>query len=100
MDEVRKWREVRTAFKVYALRNELASRLGLVYGQCWAQDFHAQNGIDLNARNRDIIWEVPLPATILVDRSGIVRNVYVDVGFRKRRDSKEALEWIDRTNPG
>lgn len=78
--------------------NQLAKQLGILYNQSWARDFHAKLGIDLNARNGEDTWEVPAPATILVDRSGTVRNVYVDADFRERLDPKVALEWIDKMN--
>lgn len=80
------------------MHNQLAKKLGILYNQSWAREFHAKLGIDLNARNGEDTWEVPAPATILVDRSGTVRNVYIDADFRQRLDPKVALEWIDNMN--
>lgn len=76
--------------------NELSKQLGIVYNQSWAREFHAQRGIDLNARNGGNTWKVPVPATILVDHSGTVRNMHIDADFRERLDPKVALKWIDQ----
>lgn len=80
------------------LHNKLARQLGIVYDQSWVRDFHVQKGVDLNVRNGEDTWEVPVPATILVDRSGTVRNVYIEVDYRERLDPEVALEWIDKMN--
>lgn len=77
------------------LHNQLARTLGIVYDQSCARELHGKIGVDLNARNGEDTWEVPIPATILVDTSGVVRAVHIDVDFRKRLDPKVAIEWID-----
>lgn len=78
--------------------NKFARQLGIVYDQSWAREFHGKLGIDLNARNGDNTWETPVPATILVDKSGTVRNIYVEIDFRKRLEPQTALEWVDKLN--
>ncbi|CAJ2503545.1 Uu.00g109390.m01.CDS01 [Anthostomella pinea] len=82
------------------LHNALARQLGIMYDQSGARDFHKSVGIDLEARNGDDSWEVPIPATLLVDREGVVRNAWVNPDFKTRLDPKVALAWIDALEMG
>lgn len=77
------------------LHNQLARELGIVYDQSSARELHDRLGVDLKARNGEDTWEVPVPATFLVDASGTVQEAYVEVDFRKRLDPAVVLEWID-----
>jgi peroxiredoxin len=40
--------------------------------------------IDLADRNADGEWSLPHPATIVIDKGGVVRNVWVDEDYTKR----------------
>lgn len=42
--------------------------------------------VDLGLYQRNDAWFVPIPATFLVDREGIIRESYVNADFRVRRD--------------
>jgi peroxiredoxin len=53
-------------------------------------------GHDLPRRNGDDSFEVPIPATLLVDRDGIVRNVYAEPDYVKRVEPATVLHWIDK----
>lgn len=55
--------------------------------------FHAA-GTDLGIYQKNDAWFVPIPATLLVDRQGIVRKSYVNADFRLRLDPAEILEAI------
>ncbi|KAI3336917.1 AhpC-TSA-domain-containing protein [Xylariaceae sp. AK1471] len=77
------------------LHNTYAKKLGILYDQSSAKDFHGEIGLDLNKRNGEDTWEVPIPATLLVDGKGIVRNTWIEPDFKNRLDPKVALEWID-----
>ncbi|KAI1109583.1 AhpC-TSA-domain-containing protein [Nemania sp. NC0429] len=77
------------------LHNAFARKLGIVYDQSSAKDLHASLGLDLNERNGDSSWEVPIPATLLVDKDGVVRNTAIEPDWKLRLDPKQALEWID-----
>jgi len=50
---------------------------------------------DLQKLNGDDSFAVPIPATFLVDRKGIVRNSFIDTDFMKRLEPTQALEWVD-----
>ncbi|KAH9883851.1 AhpC-TSA-domain-containing protein [Xylariomycetidae sp. FL2044] len=84
------------AFPVLTDRgNALAAKLGLLYDQGSARALHASVGVDLKERNGDDSWVVPIPASILVDREGVVRNVWVEPDYKKRLDPEVALGWVD-----
>ena len=76
-----------------------ARKLGIVFKQDEAvREPFATVGIDLNMRNGDDSFELPVPVTLLVDTHGIVRNVFFDADFTKRLEPSTALEWIDTLN--
>lgn len=47
--------------------------------------------IDLADRNADGEWSLPHPATIIIDKGGVVRNVWVDEDYTKRVDPDTVL---------
>ncbi|KAI1163838.1 AhpC-TSA-domain-containing protein [Nemania serpens] len=77
------------------LHNAFARKLGIVYDQSSAKGLHQSIGLDLNERNGNGTWEVPIPATLLVDKDRVVRNTAIEPDWKLRLDPKEALEWID-----
>ena len=77
------------------LHNELAKKLGILFDQSSARELHANLGVDLQVRNDENTWEVPIPTTLLVDQQGVVRNVHIEADFRKRLDPEDALAWAD-----
>jgi peroxiredoxin len=76
--------------------NKYAKQLGIVFSQPdTLRPVFAKLGHDLLKRNGDDSFEVPLPATILVDERSIVRNTYIDPDYTKRVEPSTVLEWID-----
>ncbi|MCJ1403499.1 hypothetical protein MMC11_006722 [Xylographa trunciseda] len=76
--------------------NKLARKLGIIFAQPDSlRPVFQTFGTDLKARNGDDSFEVPVPATLLVDGKGVVRNLFVDADYRKRLEPETALEWID-----
>ncbi|CZR60124.1 uncharacterized protein PAC_10019 [Phialocephala subalpina] len=76
--------------------NKFAKELGILFAQ--PDELRApfnSVGIDLKERNGDDSFVVPLPATLLVDKSGIVRNTFIDPNYTHRLEPTTALEWID-----
>ncbi|KAI4156007.1 MAG: hypothetical protein LQ340_000596 [Diploschistes diacapsis] len=75
--------------------NKLAKQLGLLFAMPdTLKPVFEMFGTDLKKRNGDDSFEVPVPATMLVDQHGIVRNTWVDPDYTKRCDPKTTLEWI------
>lgn len=76
--------------------NKFARQLGIVFAQPDSlRPVFQAFGHDLQARNGDDSLEVPVPATLLVDQNGVVRNAYIESDYSKRLEPSTALEWID-----
>ncbi|TAQ87117.1 hypothetical protein B7494_g4580 [Chlorociboria aeruginascens] len=76
--------------------NKFARELGIVWKMpdSLRPTFKAF-GNDLLTRNGDDSFEVPVPATLLVDGNGIVRNTYINPNYFERLEPSTALEWVD-----
>ncbi len=76
--------------------NAYATKLGLLNQQPDSlRPVFDTFGFDLKARNGDDSFAVPVPATLLVDREGKVRNAYVEPDHTIRLETSKALEWVD-----
>ena len=53
---------------------------------------YAERGFDLTEQNADASWSLPVPATFVLDRGGIVRARHVDANYRVRMDPADLLE--------
>ncbi len=49
-------------------------------------------GVDLGERHGNKGWFIPIPATFVVDRSGIIRDAFVDIDFTKRAEPDQVVE--------
>ncbi|CAL5866138.1 uncharacterized protein PFLUO_LOCUS345 [Penicillium psychrofluorescens] len=79
------------------VNNELAKQLGIVFAQPEPmRTVYDKFGVDWNKRYGNNQLEVPVPATILVDKKGIVRNSFVNPEYHQRLDPEIALQWIDQ----
>jgi peroxiredoxin len=78
------------------LGNKFARELGIIFPMpdSLRPTFKAF-GHDLVARNGDDSFEVPVPAALLVDGKGTVRNTYINPRYWERIEPSTALEWID-----
>jgi peroxiredoxin len=78
------------------LGNKFARELGIIFlmPDSLRPTFKAF-GHDLVARNGDDSFEVPVPAALLVDGKGNVRNTYINPHCWERIEPSTALEWID-----
>jgi peroxiredoxin len=79
------------------LHNEYARKLGIVWKQPESlRPVFGKFNHDLPKRNGDDSFEVPLPATLLVDTNGIVRNLYLEPDYIKRVEPSTVLEWVNK----
>jgi peroxiredoxin len=76
--------------------NKFARKLGIIFPMpdSMRPTFKAF-GHDLVERNGDDSFEVPVPASLLVDEMGIVRNTYINPNYWERLEPSTALEWLD-----
>ena len=75
--------------------NAVARRFGLVFRLSdELVAIYRRNGNDLERRNGDGSWELPIPGTFVIDRNGLVvlADVYPD--YTKRRYPADILEAV------
>ncbi len=77
--------------------NRVAREFGLVFTlpeemRSIYQDF----GIDLPGANGDESFELPMPATYVIDKSGIVRLAFVDIDYTRRLDPDEIINALKK----
>ncbi|KAJ5319788.1 hypothetical protein PENANT_c026G10054 [Penicillium antarcticum] len=79
------------------LQNDLARKLGIVFSQPdeMRTVFNAIQ-VDWDARYGDGNLQIPIPANILVEKSGLVKNVWLDPYWHNRMEPSTALEWINQ----
>ena len=76
--------------------NNLAGKLGIVFQQPdTLRPVMEAHGVDLKARNGDDSYEVPFPASYLVDSEGMIRYAFLDPDYTRRLEPSTALGWID-----
>jgi len=72
--------------------NTVARQYGLVHGFPPAlRALYLQFGIDFAAHNQDDSWTLPLPATFVIDRHGIIRSADVRVDYRNRAEPAQTI---------
>lgn len=78
------------------LHNEFARKLGIVWKQPESlRPVFDTFKHDLPSRNGDDSFELPFPATLLVDGSGTVRNLYLEPDYTKRVEPSKVLDWVN-----
>ncbi|MEI8147168.1 MAG: redoxin domain-containing protein, partial [Alphaproteobacteria bacterium] len=53
--------------------------------------FYERAGHALPTRNGDGVWALPMPATFVVDKGGIIAASFIEPDYRRRLDPGEAL---------
>jgi peroxiredoxin len=72
--------------------NQVARAFGLVFALPDAlRPVYEKLGIDLNAANGDDTFELPVPATFVIDGDGVVRHAFVDADYTQRLDPVEVV---------
>ncbi len=71
----------------YRVKFELTGELRALYEQI---------GMPLTDANADRSWNLPVPATFVLDRDGIVRARHVDPDYRTRMEPAEILDAVAR----
>jgi peroxiredoxin len=85
------------------LGNAVARAYGLVFTLDAASKAMSLNMFhrDLAERNGDDSWELPIPATFVIDRSGVIRFAHVDPNYMVgRADPELVLAALERLAPG
>jgi peroxiredoxin len=72
--------------------HRVARQFGIVYTlDANQRSVHDAFGVDLSAYNGDASFELPVPATYLIESDGIVAGAWVDADYRHRVDPTEVL---------
>jgi peroxiredoxin len=75
--------------------NKYAKQLAIVFQQPDSlRAAFSASGIDLKAWNGDDSFAVPIPATLLVDKNGVIRKAFIEPDYTKRIEPAVVLEWI------
>ncbi|RUP00337.1 MAG: AhpC/TSA family protein [Hyphomicrobium sp.] len=77
----------------YALDLGLAIWLGDEF-----RDLYLKHGIELQQYNRSESWFLPIPATFVVGRDGLIADRFVDPDFRHRMDIDAILSALDKAS--
>lgn len=91
----------------YEVLSDLDLGLGLQFGLVFRvpdaiRDLYRRLNIDLGARhgNAHGVWLLPIPATYIVDRTGMVRVATVDGDFRQRMEPAAIVRALDELRSG
>lgn len=77
--------------------NGLGRQLGLVFRlRDDLQAIYRRGGYDLTLINDDDSWELPTPATFIVDQEGRIRWAFVDPNYMKRAEPNDLLSALKK----
>ncbi|TGO44197.1 hypothetical protein BCON_0574g00050 [Botryotinia convoluta] len=76
--------------------NVLARKLGILFQQPEEmRPVFEELGHDFEKSNGDASMEVPVPATFLVGRDGVVKRSFVDPDWTKRVETSVVIGWVE-----
>lgn len=79
--------------------NYVARMFGLIFTLAEElRPIYQRFGIDLPASNGDDSFEIPLPATYVINKKGIITFAFVDVDYTKRIEPSAIIEALKRLN--
>lgn len=77
------------------LDNAYAMELGLVMALTdELKTLLTGRGLHLNIYQKNDAWFIPLPATFLVNREGIIERAYINPDYRQRVDPDSLVDWV------
>src|SRR6266852_5028343 len=80
----------------YEILSDVDGAVGLQFGVLFRapdryRELLAGLGINLEERHGNAGWFIPIPATFVVDQSGVVRYAFVNVDFTRRAEPEEVV---------
>lgn len=77
--------------------NELATKLALSFKlDAKTIQRYKQYGIDLPKSNDSKVWQLPVPATYIIDTDGSITWAFVDEDYSKRADYKKVVKQLQQ----
>ncbi len=81
--------------------NKVARDFGLVFSLAEKlRPIYASFGIDIPAYNGDDTFELPMPATYVIDADGTILHAFVDADYTKRLEPAEIVEILKTAKTG
>jgi peroxiredoxin len=72
--------------------NQVARQYGLVFQMpAELRKEYLADGVDLETITGDPRWEVPMPATFVIDRDGIIRYAFVSADYTRRAEPSDVI---------
>lgn len=72
--------------------NGVARQFGIVYEMEEGMiDYYREIGRDVAGMNGSTDWELPVPATYVIDRDGVIRYAFVDLNHRVRAEPADVV---------
>jgi peroxiredoxin len=62
-------------------------------------DFYRGNGLDLPSFNGDGRWSLPLPATFVLARGGVIAASFIEADYRKRAEPSAVIAALNADQP-
>ena len=82
----------------FEVLSDVDNGVGLLFGIIFrvpqtVRDIYLKHDIDLGANhgNRGDSWLLPMPATYIVDRRGVIRHAAVELDFRRRMEPSDII---------
>ncbi len=77
--------------------NKVARNFGIVFTLPETlRDIYKGFGIDLPASNGDQTFELPVPATYIINRQGIIEYAFVDIDYTQRMEPAMIVEILKK----
>jgi peroxiredoxin len=88
----------------YQVLSDVDNGLGLLFGVIFRmpqalREQYLKLGIDLGARHGNDAWFLPIPATYVIDRRGVVRHAELNTDFRRRMEPAEIVRRLKEIGP-
>jgi peroxiredoxin len=72
--------------------NRVAKQFGIVYEMEEGMiDYYREIGRDVAGMNGSTAWELPVPATYVIDQDGVIRYAFVDLNHRVRAEPADVV---------
>lgn len=82
------------------LRNSAANEFGLVFElPPEYREIYKKLNIYLNVLNGDDKWILPMPATFIISKEGVITSAYINANYMQRMEPDDILEKLDLLSP-
>ncbi|HCT46431.1 MAG TPA: alkyl hydroperoxide reductase, partial [Phycisphaerales bacterium] len=77
--------------------NELATKLAISFElDATTVEKYKKYGIDVGESNDSNVWQLPVPATYIIDTDGTITWAFIDENYRNRADYKLVIKKLQQ----